>query len=107
MHGPLSEEKSEIATVVQEVEFVWRVSLLATSTGKHLPLLSDTAAPITEFDGRMSRPIDVGHSSLNHHPAVGTGTDDWVVRSTILSQHGTASSGSGGRVDYRQLTYTP
>jgi hypothetical protein len=78
-HDPLSAEKPGVATVVRGVEFVGRsirrVSLLATSTGKHLPLLRDTVATVTEFDGCACRSIDAGRSSRGDRPAVGTGAE--------------------------------
>jgi len=79
-------------------------SLLATSAYEDLPLLSDTAATITEFDGCMGHPVDAGNSSLGHRPTVSTDADDWMVRPTILSQHGAASLCSDERAGYRQLT---
>jgi len=79
-------------------------SLFATSTGKHLPLLSNTPAAITEFDGCMSHPIDAGNSSLDHRPTISAGITDWIVGLTILSQHGAAFLCSGERAGYRQLT---
>jgi hypothetical protein len=79
-------------------------SLFATATGKHLLLLGDTAAAITEFDGCVGHPIDAGYSSRDHRPAVGTGAGDWIVCPTILSQHGVVFLCSGERADYRQPT---
>jgi len=79
-------------------------SLLATSSCKHLPLLGDTAAAITEFDGCASHRIDAGSSSLDHRSTVSTDADDWMVRPTILSQHGAAFLCSDERAGCRQLT---
>jgi hypothetical protein len=58
-------------------------SLFATATGKHLLLLGDTAAAITEFDGCVGHPIDAGYSSRDHRPAVGTGAG--ITNSSTVS----------------------
>jgi len=79
-------------------------SLFATATGKHLPLLGNTPAAITERDGCVGHPIDASYSSRDHRPAVGTGASDWIVRPTLSRQHGTPSLYWDERADCTRLT---